>query len=97
MTNAAHRDTDSRTCGATTVSNQNRNVFVNGLLWSIEGDPNSHGDGSLLEGTKEVYIGSIPVINVGDSAQPDGLCSVSGGEHCSPNASSGSPNVFVGD
>jgi len=94
---AAHRDTDSRACGATTVSAQSRNVYVNGLLWSVNGDPNSEGGGSLSAGTNIVFIGGIAVCNNNDSAAPDSLCLTVGGSHCAPSANGGSGNVFVGD
>jgi hypothetical protein len=94
---SVHRNTDSRACGATTVSEQNRNVFVNGLLWSINGDPNSHGGGALVAATNNVFIGGIAVCNNNESAAPDALCAPLGGAHCAPNAVGGSSNVFVGD
>lgn len=94
---AVHRNTDSRVCGAVTVTAQGRNVFVNGLLWSINGDPNSEGGGSLSAGTNNVFIGGVAVCNNNDSAAPDSLCPIVGGPHCAPNASGGSSNVFVGD
>jgi uncharacterized Zn-binding protein involved in type VI secretion len=97
MTAAAHRNTDVRTCGASTVSVQSKNVYVNGLLWSINGDPNSHGGGNLFAATKQVFIGGIAVVNVGDSAAPDSLCPIPGGPHCAPAAVGGSNDVFVGD
>lgn len=94
---AAHRDTDARDCGATTVSAQAKNVFVNGLLWSVDGDPNSEGGGNLIAATKNVYIGGKKVVNVGDNAAPDSLCPIPGGPHCNPKSASGSGNVYVGD
>ena len=97
MAAGAHRDTDSRACGATTVTAQAKNVYVNSLLWSINGDPNSHGNGNLIAATKNVFIGGIAVVNIGDSASPDDLCIPLGGSHCAPTATGGSTNVFVGD
>lgn len=94
---AVHRDTDSRACGASTVSAQSKQVYVNGLLWSINGDPNSHGSGALFAATKNVFIGGIAVCNNNDSAAPDNLCAPVGGAHCAPSAVGGSSNVFVGD
>ncbi len=94
---AAHRDTDSRSCGATTVSVQGRNVYVNNLLWSIDKDPNSHGSGALSAATNNVFIGGIAVCNNNDNAAPDDLCAPIGGAHCAPGASGGSSNVYVGD
>ena len=63
MAAGAHRNTDSRACGATTVTAQAKNVYVNGLLWSINGDPNSHGGGNLIAATKNVFIGGGSFIN----------------------------------
>lgn len=97
MSNAAHRNTDSRACGASTVTAQSKNVYVNGLLWSINGDPNSHGGGNLSAATKNVFIGGVAVVNVGDSASADDLCVPLGGDHCAPSATGGSSDVFVGD
>lgn len=96
MSIPVHRDTDSRACGAFTVSAQSRNVFVNSLLWSINGDPNSHGAGNLIAAVNQVFIGNIMCVNVGDSAVPDNLCPPLGGAHCAPSATGGSSNVFVG-
>ena len=94
---AVHRDTDLRVCGATTVSAQNKSVFVNSLLWSIDQDPNSDSGGALSAGTNNVFIGGIAVCNNNDAAAPDSLCPIPGGLHCAPNASGGSDDVFVGD
>jgi uncharacterized Zn-binding protein involved in type VI secretion len=93
----AHRTTDPRACGAKTASVQSRNVYVNGLLWSINGDPNTHGGGALKAGTNNVFIGGIAVCNLNDAAAPDSLCAPLGGAHCAPKAVGGSGNVFVGD
>jgi len=94
---AAHRTTDSRACGASTVTAQSRDVYVNSLLWSIDGDPNSHGGGALSAATNNVFIGGIAVCNNNDSAGADALCVPVGGAHCAPSASGGSDNVYVGD
>jgi hypothetical protein len=94
---AVHRDTDLRVCGARTVSAQTRNVYVNNLLWSIDKDLNSHGEGALVAATNNVFIGGIMVCNNNDTSAPDSLCPTAGGAHCAPGASGGSNNVFVGD
>ena len=95
---AVHRDTDSRSCGASTVTAQAKNVFANGLLISIDGDPNSHGGGALSAGSDQVYAGGILVVNHSpDGAAPDALCVPIGGAHCGPSTASGSPDVYVGD
>jgi hypothetical protein len=91
-----HRQDDSRSCGATTVVSGQNFVFVDGKLWAVEGDPDSHGGGGLHPGNiAAIYINGIRVIGNGDSADPDSLCEPLGGAHCSPNASSGDPNVFA--
>ena len=93
---AAHRNTDLRACGATTVSSQGAKVYVNSLLWAINGDPDSEGDGQLIAAVNNVFIGGQMVVKNGNSASPDALCVPIGGAHCNPLASSGSSNVFVG-
>jgi len=40
-------------------------------------------------------VGGTMIAENGDSASADALCP-SGPSHCSPNATSGSPNVIVG-
>jgi hypothetical protein len=94
---AVHRDTDSRTCGASTGVIGQGNVYANDLLVSVNGDTNSHGGGALKAKCNEVYVNNIMVVDKGDDANPDGLCAPVGGEHCSPNAKLASGNVIVGD
>lgn len=95
---AIHRDTDPRTCGASTIASGQSTVFANNLLVSVNGDPNSHGGGALNAACRNVYAGGILVVNhSADSAGPDSLCPDPGGAHCSPNTAGGSPDVFVGD
>lgn len=92
----AHRDTDGRICGATTEVVNQINVYVNGLLWAVKGDPNTHGAGGLINTGTSVYINGINVIvNSADPADPDGLCPIAGGAHCGPATSTGSTNVFA--
>ena len=93
---AIHRNTDSRICGATTVVAGNSTVFANNLFVSVNADPNSHGAGSLIASSNQIFVENKMVVEVGDSASPDGLCPVVGGPHCGPNSSSGSSNIFVG-
>lgn len=93
---AAHRHGDSRTCGATTVVQNQSTVFVNGRLWAVKGDPNTHGGGNLINTGTTVFISGIPVIvHSADPAAPDGLCPIAGGPHCGPATASGSDNVFA--
>jgi uncharacterized Zn-binding protein involved in type VI secretion len=91
----AHRDGDSRSCGATTVVQNQSTVFVNGKLWAVKGSVNSHGSGGLINSGSTVTINGIPVIvHAPDNAQPDNLCPPLGGEHCDPKTAEGSDNVF---
>lgn len=69
-----HRNGDSRFCGASTRVTGQSSVFVNGKLWAVDGDPNSHGAGNLVPvyGAKNVYInGKLIIVAVGDIAKPD--------------------------
>jgi len=90
---AAHRNTDARTCGATTIVSGQSTVFVNGLLWAVNADQNTDGGGGLIASGSTVKINNKPIIINGDSADPDSLCPVPGGAHCAPAAAAGSPNV----
>jgi hypothetical protein len=95
---AIHRNSDARVCGASTIVVGQSTVFANGLLVSVNGDPNSHGGGSLSASCKNVYINGIMIVNNSpDGAAPDSLCPIPGGPHCGPATAGGSPNVFVGD
>lgn len=96
MAEKIHRDTDSRACGAGTVVAGQGTVFANGLLVSVDKDPNDHGAGSLNAKCNKVYINGKMVVIVGNSAAPDALCPPLGGAHCAPASASGSGNVFVG-
>ena len=94
---AIHRNTDSRACGAGTVVSGQGTVYANGLLVSVDNDPNSHGAGALSANCNEVYVNGIMVVDVGDSSAGDSLCPDPGGPHCAPSSTGGSGNVFVGD
>ena len=67
----SHRNGDSRICGASTVVIGQNFVKINGQLWSVSGDPNSHGDGQLIASQNFVKINGIPVILQNDSAVSD--------------------------
>jgi uncharacterized Zn-binding protein involved in type VI secretion len=88
---AAHRNNDSRTCGAKSVVQNQTTVFVNGELWAVKGTVNNHGDGQLINTTgSTVTIEGIPVIVHGpDNAQPDNA------DHPNPATAEGSSNVFA--
>lgn len=92
----AHRNNDGRICGATTIVSGQSTVFVNGKLWAVEADPNTHGGGGLIASGDTVFIENKKIIvNAPDSANPDSLCIPLGPPHCNPQTSSGSENVFA--
>ena len=71
---AAHRDTDLRFCEAKTTVVGQTSLTVEGKLWAVEGDPNSHGDGKLkaVYGPQTVTIeGKKVICAVGDTAGGD--------------------------
>ena len=70
----AHRNGDSRFCGASTIVSGQGTVRVNGKLWAVNGDPESHGGGNLIAvyGAKNVRInGKLVICAVGDNASGD--------------------------
>lgn len=70
----AHRNGDERFCTAKTIVSGQSSVYVNGKLWAVEGDPNDHGLGNLVQvyGAGNVKINGKKVIcAVGDIAVPD--------------------------
>jgi uncharacterized Zn-binding protein involved in type VI secretion len=82
----AHRNGDTRACGATTTVIGQNFVIVAGQLWAVEGDTETHGDGQLINSQSFVRINGIPVILQNDTANPDDLCPPDGGAHCTPYA-----------
>lgn len=92
----AHRNGDLRTCGGATIVTGQGTVFVNGQLWSVLGDPDSHGSGALIATGTTVFAGGLPVIVLfPDPATPDALCPIVDGPHCNPMTAQGSPNVYA--
>ena len=88
-----HRNGDQRACGAATVVTGQNFVDVEGELWAVAGDPDSHGGGGLIPGTISfIDIGGLQVIGVGDTANPDSACS-NNNIHCHPSATTGDANV----
>lgn len=89
---AAHRHGDARICGATTLVAGQGTVYVNGQLWAVAGDPNSHGGGKLIPGGGgEVYIeGKRVIVNTADSAEIDDA------GHPNPSTAAGSGDVYSG-
>ena len=88
---------DARSCGAVTVAQGNTDVYVNGKLWAVEGDPNSHGGGALISsGATSLEIHGRRVIVKGDHAAPDSQCPIVGPPHCDPIAVEASADVAAG-
>ena len=72
----AHRDTDSRFCGGQTGVVNQSTVYVEDLLWAVNGDPQqpgNHGGSPLsaITGSMDVYVEDKLVITaIGDIAAP---------------------------
>lgn len=90
MGKKVHRHGDDRTCGATTTVVGQSTVFANDELVSVNGDPNTHGDGDLNAGANRVFAEGILVVRIYDDADGDN------NDHDDPDASSASPDVFAG-
>lgn len=91
---AAHRHGDGRICGATTVVSGQSTVYVNGQLWAVAGDGNSHGGGALSPSGSTIEInGKKIIVNAPDGAAADSLCPIP--PHCGPSTSGGSGDVFA--
>ena len=88
----AHIHGHLRICGATTVVDNQSSVYVNGQLWAVQGTPNSHGNGRLINSGSSVIIEGKPVIINGDTASADDIRI---GAHAAPAAAQGSGNVFA--
>lgn len=96
MSIPVHRDTDLRICGHRTVVKGQNNVYANGLLVSVDLDPNNGAGGNLYAKNNNVYVNGKLVVNHSpELAAPDGSCPAA--PHCSPMTAEGSPDVFVGD
>jgi len=91
----SHLNGESRACGATTVVVGQNFVKVDGNLWAVAGDPDTDGEGALINSQSFVTINGIPVILQGDNAAADSLCIPVGGAHCDPYATGGDPLVTV--
>jgi len=71
----AHRNGDSRFCGATTTVTGQSTVSVDDKLWAVDGDKNSHGAGFLIPVVGHtVFIEDKKIIvAIGDTATADNL------------------------
>ena len=91
---AAHRNGDLRACGAITVVTWQNTVFVNGKLWAVLGDKDSHcNEGNLrpVVPSAIVRVGGRRVAVIGSPALPDNSCNIP--THNNTDASTGSGNV----
>jgi len=90
-----HRYGDTRVCGATTVVIGQSTVTIDGKLWAVKGDTNTHSSGALINSTgTSVTINGIPIIVHGpDHASADDLCIPVGEPHCDPYTSDGATNT----
>lgn len=71
---AAHRHDDLRVCGATTIVSGQGTVFVNGKLWAVEGDENTHMEGGLIATGTTVFVnGKKVIVHTPDRAEADGV------------------------
>lgn len=97
MPYGAHRHGDLRTCGATTIVNNQTTVFVNGKLWAVEGDKNTDGEGDLVPVTGDtVYVeNQLVIVHGPDNAFPDNKCPIPGGQHCTPFTNQGSGDTLI--
>lgn len=77
-----HRLTDLRFCGAVSDASQQDHTFVNNLIWTVEGDTSSHGNGQLksVYSKRNIFIGvgergsrtpKRVIVAIGDEAEPD--------------------------
>ena len=88
----AHRNNDSRFCGALTIVQGQSSVFVNGRLWAVDNDPNTHGAGGLIPSGTSVFINNKKVIVLfPDQARIDNLDHVA----MQDATADGSSNVFA--
>ena len=68
----AHRNADARACGAATIVSGQSSVYVNGRLWAVQGDENTHGAGGLIPSGHTVKInGKKVIVNRADKADMD--------------------------
>jgi hypothetical protein len=94
----AHRHTDLRVCGAKTNVTHQTTVFVNNLLWAVQGDLDDHCNTGALKAEIgfTIKIQDILIIVIGDDAYPDYPdCLLDPPPHNKPRPSTGSPNVFA--
>ena len=67
----AHRNGDQRNCLASTTVIGQSFVKVEGALWAVVDDTDTHGNGQLIASQTYVKISGKLVILKGDLAKPD--------------------------
>jgi uncharacterized Zn-binding protein involved in type VI secretion len=95
----AHRHDDLRECGAKTIVTGQNTVTIEGKLWAVEGDKDTHcNEGSLIAsyGPGNIRISGKRVIcAVGDSAESDNSCaSTHPAGTTNPSGSSGTVSIY---
>ena len=61
-----------RQCTATTVVEGQSSVTVDGKLWAVNNDPNSHIEGRLVASTTDIWIeGKLVIVHKPDVAGAD--------------------------
>ena len=90
----AHRENDSRICGAVTIVVGQSTVRINGELWAVQMDPNSHGAGGLINSISSVRINGKPIIVKHDTAVTDSLLFP---PHDTPKATGSCDSVNIGE
>lgn len=97
MSRLAHRQNDSRTCGARTATGSS-NVWIENERAARDDDTNSHGGGGINASTSTVFINERPAARVQDSAKPDNLCGwPNPPTHCNPDTTGSARSVYIGD
>jgi len=89
----AHRNNDSRACGAKTIVEGQSTVFVNSKLWAVVNDPNTHNAGGLINtsGSSVFIEGKNVIVHGPDLAKIDGAGHVLSQDQ----TAEGSDNVFA--
>jgi len=95
----AHRNGDSRFCGASTIVSGQSTVYVNNRLWAVEGDKDTHCNmGALIAvyGPPTVKLeNKFAICAVGDSAAPDLLSCIFPHPSAATRPRDGSPDTFI--
>ena len=89
---AVHRHGDLRVCGATTTVIGQSTVFSDGVLWAVEGDTNTDGNGQLIASGTNVFVeGKKVIVHAPDHSEEDDKCPLT--NHCDPYTAEGSTST----